>query len=116
MKDGKKAFTLMSHETPSRRREVLAGSAAAGTMTLLGRAPAAAADGKKTFTILHTNDLHSNFIGMAPASDYSPFTLNDDATQGGFARPQRRAAMFDLAPEGASAELAVSLFEWVAPP
>ena len=45
-----------------------------------------AADGKKTFTILHTNDLHSNFIGMAPASDYSPFTLNDDATQGGFAR------------------------------
>src|SRR5208282_3108087 len=41
---------------------------------------------KKTFTILHTNDLHSNFIGMAPASDYSPFTLNDDATRGGFAR------------------------------
>lgn len=41
---------------------------------------------KKTFTILHTNDLHSNFIGMSPASDYSPFTLNDDATRGGYAR------------------------------
>jgi len=36
---------------------------------------AAAADGKKTFTILHTNDLHSNLIGMGPASDYTPFTL-----------------------------------------
>ena len=22
---------------------------------------------KKTFTILHTNDMHSNFIGMGPA-------------------------------------------------
>ena len=41
---------------------------------------------KKTFTILHTNDLHSAFIGMGPASDYTPFTLNDDKTRGGFAR------------------------------
>ena len=41
---------------------------------------------KKTFTILHTNDLHSNFIGMGPASDYTPFTLNDDKTRGGYAR------------------------------
>jgi 5'-nucleotidase len=41
---------------------------------------------KKTFTILHTNDLHSSFIGMGPASDYTPFTLNDDATRGGYAR------------------------------
>src|SRR5271170_5307395 len=45
-----------------------------------------AQDGKRTFTILHTNDLHSNFIGMSPASDYSPFTLNDDKTRGGYAR------------------------------
>jgi 5'-nucleotidase len=29
--------------------------------------PAAAADGKKTFTILHTNDLHSSLIGIGPA-------------------------------------------------
>ena len=41
---------------------------------------------KKTFTILHTNDLHSAFIGMGPAADYTPFTLNDDATRGGYAR------------------------------
>jgi 5'-nucleotidase len=30
--------------------------------------------------------MHSNFIGMGPASDYTPFTLNDDATRGGYAR------------------------------
>jgi len=47
---------------------------------------AAATDGKKTFTILHTNDMHTSFIGMGPAADYTPFTLNDDATLGGYAR------------------------------
>jgi 5'-nucleotidase/UDP-sugar diphosphatase len=68
------------------RREVLATSAAATFMVLLHGEPGAAADGKKIFTILHTNDLHSNLIGMAPASDYTPFTLNDDKARGGFAR------------------------------
>ncbi len=43
-------------------------------------------NGKKTFTILHTNDMHSTFIGMGPAADYTPFTLNDDTTRGGYAR------------------------------
>jgi 5'-nucleotidase len=80
--DAKKTIT---RKTLS-RREVLAGSAAAGAVVALRGEPAAAADGKKTFTILHTNDLHSNLIGMGPASDYTPFTLNDDATRGGFAR------------------------------
>jgi 5'-nucleotidase len=48
----------------------------------------AATEGKKTFTILHTNDLHSNFIGMAPVLDYAPDKTNDDddETLGGFAR------------------------------
>jgi len=41
---------------------------------------------KKAFTILHTNDMHSSFIGMGPAADYTPFSLNDDATRGGYAR------------------------------
>lgn len=68
------------------RRELLAGSAAAGSLIVLRGDPVAAADGKKTFTILHTNDLHSNLIGMGPASDYTPFSLSDDATRGGFAR------------------------------
>jgi 5'-nucleotidase/UDP-sugar diphosphatase len=47
---------------------------------------AADPDGKKTFTILHTNDMHSSFIGMGPSADYTPFALNDDTTRGGYAR------------------------------
>jgi len=56
-----------------------------GTMMLSG-APSAAQGGKRTFTILHTNDMHSAFIGLGPASDYTPSTLNDDQTRGGYAR------------------------------
>lgn len=85
------------------RRAFLAGSAAVGITLLqpgfLCAAPAAA----KTFTILHTNDLHASFIGMGPSSDYTPFTLNDDTTRGGYARlasliAQRRAARQDQGP------------------
>jgi 5'-nucleotidase / UDP-sugar diphosphatase len=83
--DGKKSKTLMALKTLD-RREFVVGSVAAGATLLLPGALSAAADAKKTFTILHTNDLHSNLIGMGPASDYTPFTLNDDTTQGGFAR------------------------------
>ena len=66
----KKPFTITSNIAPS-RRDVLAGSAAAGAMVLLRGESVAATDGKKTFTILHTNDLHSNFIGMSPEADYT---------------------------------------------
>jgi len=75
----------MSRETLS-RREFIAVSAAASATILVSGALSAAQDGKKTFTILHTNDMHSNLIGLGPASDYSPFTLNDDNTLGGYAR------------------------------
>jgi len=75
----------VSCETLS-RREFLAGSAAVGATMLLPEGLSAAVDGKKTFTILHTNDMHSSFIGMGPAADYTPFTLNDDTTRGGYAR------------------------------
>ena len=68
------------------RREFLAVSAAAGVTILLPGGLYAALDGKKTFTILHTNDMHASFIGMGPASDYTPFSLNDDTTRGGYAR------------------------------
>jgi 5'-nucleotidase/UDP-sugar diphosphatase len=51
------------------RREFVVGSVAAGATLLLPGGLSAAEDGKKTFTILHTNDLHSNLIGMGPASD-----------------------------------------------
>ena len=94
---------FMSHHDPT-RRDFLAGSAAAGATILLGGKPAAAAEGKKqTFTILHTNDLHSNLVGMGPASDYTPFKLNDDKTIGGVARlatliTQRKEARKDQGP------------------
>jgi 5'-nucleotidase len=70
------------------RRKFLAGSAAVGATILTGTAPTSAQEKrmKKTFTILHTNDMHSNFIGMAPSSDYTPLTVNDDKTTGGYAR------------------------------
>ncbi len=83
--DAKETFTLMSRDTIT-RREFMAVSAAAGATILLPGALSAALDGKKTFTILHTNDMHSAFIGMGPAADYTPFKLNDDTTRGGFAR------------------------------
>jgi 5'-nucleotidase / UDP-sugar diphosphatase len=50
-----------------------------------------------SFAILHTNDMHSNLIGVGPASEYSPMTVNDDKTIGGIERiasliAQRRQA------------------------
>ena len=77
-------FSLLSLDELS-RREFLVGSAAIGAVVLAGPAFAAAGS-RKTFTILHTNDMHSNFIGMGPASDYTPFKPNDDQTRGGYAR------------------------------
>src|SRR5450759_3914518 len=81
------------------RRKLLAGAAAVGTMVGLQGKQAVSADRKKTFTILHTNDLHSNFVGMSPESDYTPFTLNDDKTLGGFARLASLIAMRKAARE-----------------
>ena len=70
------------------RRKFIAVSAATGAAILTGALAAAAQEKtmKKTFTILHTNDMHSAFIGMGPSSDYTPFTLNSDATRGGYSR------------------------------
>ena len=39
-----------------------------------------------SLTILHTNDLHSHLQGHYPEADYTPATLKDDSTMGGFAR------------------------------
>ena len=87
------------------RRAFLAGSAAAGAAILTGALSAIAEEKamKRTFTILHTNDMHSAFIGMGPASDYTPFTLGDDTTRGGYARlagliGKRKAARTDQGP------------------
>jgi len=78
---------MKSHKRLS-RRTFLAGSAAAGATILARALPASAQEKtmKKTFTILHTNDMHSAFIGMGPASDYTPLALNDDQTRGGYSR------------------------------
>lgn len=40
----------------------------------------------RKITILHTNDLHSRMMGFSPESAYTPLTINDDNTTGGFAR------------------------------
>jgi 5'-nucleotidase/UDP-sugar diphosphatase len=89
-------------EMPS-RREFLARSMATGAAILLSGDLGAAAADKLTFTILHTNDLHSNFIGLGPASDYTPFSIGDDKTLGGYARlsaliRQRKEARQALGP------------------
>ncbi|MBN2348796.1 MAG: bifunctional metallophosphatase/5'-nucleotidase [Bacteroidales bacterium] len=41
---------------------------------------------EKKLVILHTNDMHSKLNGFAPEAEYTPFTINDDKTRGGFAR------------------------------
>jgi 5'-nucleotidase len=85
------------------RRTFLATSVVAGATIAMSEPLVAQTTGKKTFTILHTNDLHSNLLGMAPASDYTPLTLNNDNTRGGFARlatkiGERKAANERLGP------------------
>jgi len=37
-------------------------------------------------TIIQTTDLHSHFLGFSPNIDYTPATINDDNTVGGWAR------------------------------
>ena len=100
--DDKETFAFLSRETLS-RREFLAGAAAISVTMLLPGFTFAAPAGAKTFTILHTNDMHASFIGMGPAADYTPFTLNDDTTRGGYARlatliAQRKEARKDQGP------------------
>lgn len=56
-----------------------------GTWLLLAFGPALA-DPPTHLTIMHTNDLHSHFVGVGPEADYTPLTINDDITVGGFAR------------------------------
>ena len=41
---------------------------------------------EKKIIILHTNDMHSHLTGYGPETNYTPLTVNDDKTVGGFAR------------------------------
>ena len=40
----------------------------------------------KKIVILYTNDVHSRVTGFGPESNYTPLTVDDDITKGGFAR------------------------------
>ncbi|MCP4129808.1 MAG: hypothetical protein GY754_02210 [bacterium] len=40
----------------------------------------------KTFTIIHTNDMHSHLLGFSPNIDYTPKITGNDKTLGGWAR------------------------------
>ncbi len=46
----------------------------------------------RPLTIIHTADLHSHMSGSGPEVEYSPFSINDDSTLGGFSRIASRAA------------------------
>lgn len=41
---------------------------------------------EKALTIVHTNDMHSHFLGTGPNIDYTPASTGDDETIGGWAR------------------------------
>ena len=92
----------MKNKTADRtnRRTFLATSLVAGATIAMSEPLVAQTKRKKTFTILHTNDLHSNLVGMAPATDYTPLTLNDDNTRGGFARLATKIGERKAATEG----------------
>lgn len=51
---------------------------------IFAASPAPCAD--KKITIVHSNDLHSHFLGFSPNIDYSPLQTHDDDTVGGWAR------------------------------
>lgn len=51
----------------------------------LTAAPTYSQAGKK-IVILHTNDMHSRITGFGPESAYTPLSVNDDKTVGGFSR------------------------------
>ena len=77
----------MTHNKLS-RRDFVAASAAAGFAMTSPKMQASAQETpiKRSFTILHTNDIHSNLVGVGPVAEYTPETVNDDATIGGIAR------------------------------
>ena len=84
-KECKETFSFLSRDAIS-RRELPPGRLSGSRRDAPPARRTVRGSGRYEFTILHTNDMHSSFIGMGPAADYTPFTLNDDATRGGYAR------------------------------
>jgi 5'-nucleotidase len=66
--EGRDSTLLCAAETSS-RRAFLVGATAIGAAILASPGVVAAA-GKTTFTILHTNDMHSAYLGQGPSSDF----------------------------------------------
>ena len=58
----------------------------AAPVGLEAQADPASGRGRRTVSILHTNDMHSNVVGVGPLRDYSPLQPGNDATKGGYAR------------------------------
>ncbi|HUS86221.1 MAG TPA: bifunctional UDP-sugar hydrolase/5'-nucleotidase [Bacteroidales bacterium] len=61
------------------------GTLLVGVLVNLTMVPAIAQYGTK-LVILHTNDMHSRLDGFAPSINYTPGSINDDNTTGGFSR------------------------------
>ena len=55
-------------------------------IVVLMMVPSLAGPGGKKLTFVHTNDLHSHFLGIVPGLDYTPGVTGDDSTLGGWAR------------------------------
>ncbi len=53
---------------------------------LLNHGASAQSAAEKKLVILHTNDMHSRLNGFSSEVEYTPLSLNDDDTRGGFAR------------------------------
>jgi len=94
------------NQIPINRRTFLSTSLLAAPTAMLSfnaLEALAATSGKQVFSILHTNDMHSNVVGVGPLRDYTPFSLGDDQTRGGYARlgaliAQRKAELERLGP------------------
>ncbi len=56
------------------------------TLTIIAILTIAQISLAQKLVILHTNDMHSMLTGFGPELSYTPMSINDDATIGGFAR------------------------------
>ncbi len=78
----------------------MTGVSLAGLDALAGSPPGR---GRRVVSILHTNAMHSNLVGVGPLRDYSPLRTGNDATKGSYARlaaliAERRRELEQLGP------------------
>jgi len=93
-------------DQPIKRRDFIGGAMAASSGLILSERLLGGSmqSTPLAFSILHTNDMHSNFLGLGPVMDYTPERSNpDDHTVGGYARlatliQERKRALEALGP------------------